>query len=81
MKRAVVKWFSLSKGFGHATPEGGGEDVFLHYRNLPDSTADGGGWKYLVVGEVIGYVPTEGPKGTIATEIVLLESAARRVSP
>ena len=35
---AVVKWFDRKKGFGFATPEEGGEDIFVHQRNI---VADG----------------------------------------
>mmetsp|Transcript_25946 Transcript_25946/g.62697 ORF Transcript_25946/g.62697 Transcript_25946/m.62697 type:complete len:154 (-) Transcript_25946:44-505(-) len=35
---ATVKWFDRKKGFGFATPEEGGEDIFVHQRNI---VADG----------------------------------------
>ena len=31
---ATVKWFDRKKGFGFATPKEGGEDIFVHQRNI-----------------------------------------------
>jgi len=37
---AVVKWFDGKKGYGFATPETGGDDIFVHQLNIPKD-ADG----------------------------------------
>jgi cold shock CspA family protein len=31
---ATIKWFDRKKGYGFATPEGGGDDVFVHALNI-----------------------------------------------
>lgn len=34
MAQGKIKWFNWEKGFGFITPEGGGEDVFIHKTGL-----------------------------------------------
>lgn len=61
-----VKWFSESKGYGFIEPEGGGEDIFVHYSSIK---ADG--FKTLNEGQAVTYNAEKGPKGMHAVEVQL----------
>ena len=54
MSRGTVKWFNDEKGFGFITPEGGGDDLFIHHSNI-----DADGFKSLTEGATVEY--EEGP--------------------
>ena len=60
----TVKWFNDSKGFGFITPEGGAEDVFVHF-----SAIKGDGYKSLNDGQAVELEVTKGPKGLQAAEV------------
>lgn len=60
----VVKWFNDAKGFGFITPEGGGEDLFAHFKEI-----QGTGFKTLKEGQRVQYIAQRGQKGMQATQI------------
>ncbi len=60
----TVKWFNNSKGFGFIEPEGGGDDIFVHYSSIKSD-----GFKTLNEGQSVTYVAEQGPKGFHATEV------------
>src|SRR5213082_3639194 len=54
----TVKWFNAEKGFGFATPDGGGPDVFVHYTAIQTS-----GYRSLDEGQRISFDIEQGQKG------------------
>ncbi len=60
----TVKWFNETKGFGFITPDGGGEDLFAHFREI-----QGSGFKTLKEGQKVEFTAQRGPKGMQAAQI------------
>ena len=55
MARGRVKWFSEEKGYGFIEPEGGGEDVLVHYTEIV-----GEGFRTLEEGSVVEFEVADG---------------------
>jgi cold shock protein len=68
MAIGTVKWFNSSKGFGFITPDGGGEDVFVHF-----SAIQAQGFKTLAESQKVSFDITSGPKGKQAANIRSLD--------
>ena len=60
----TVKWFNESKGCGFISPADGGEDVFVHFREIV-----GDGFKTLAEGQAVNYEVENGPKGLQASNV------------
>jgi CspA family cold shock protein len=70
MATGKVKWFNDQKGFGFIAADNG-KDIFVHH-----SVIEGQGFKTLQDGESVEYDVEEGPKGSKATRVRRLASAA-----
>jgi CspA family cold shock protein len=60
----TVKWFNEEKGFGFIAPDGGGKDLFAHFREIR-----GEGFKTLVESQRVQFEVTQGLKGPQASNI------------
>jgi len=66
MATGIVKWFSNEKGFGFIAPDGGGDDLFVHFSGIADS----GGFKTLEEGAKVEFEVRPGKKGMEAFNVV-----------
>ena len=64
MATGTVKWFNESKGYGFISPADGGDDVFVHFREIV-----GDGFKTLTEGQAVSYEVETGPKGLQASQV------------
>lgn len=71
----TVAWYDEGKGFGFVTPDGGGEDVFVHVRALAD------GLTWLTEGDRVAYEVVRGDKGPQARDLYLVHAAAEDPEP
>jgi len=62
----TVKWFNNAKGYGFIEPEGGGDDVFVHYSAIKSE-----GYRTLNEGQSVTYEVEQGPTGYHATEVLI----------
>jgi CspA family cold shock protein len=65
VSKGTVKWFNASKGFGFITPEGGGDDLFVHHSEIKTD-----GYASLDEGQQVEFEIGQGKKGPCATSVV-----------
>lgn len=66
----TVSWWDGSKGFGFVTPDSGGEDVFVHVRELARGLTE------LSEGDRVSYRASAGEKGPQGTDVRLVSGSA-----
>ncbi len=64
METGTVKWFNEGKGFGFIAPDGGGKDLFAHFKEI-----QGEGFKTLTENQRVQFEVTQGTKGPQASKI------------
>ncbi len=65
----TVKWFNSEKGFGFIQQETGGDDVFVHFRQINNT---GYGRVSLEEGQKVSFEIGEGQKGPQAQNVTIL---------
>jgi CspA family cold shock protein len=60
----TVKWFNESKGFGFITPDGGGQDLFVHHSEIKTT-----GYATLCENQKVQFEVGQGKKGPCATNV------------
>ncbi|MFA9375066.1 cold-shock protein [Poseidonibacter sp.] len=65
----TVKWFNSEKGFGFIQQENGGDDVFVHFRQINNT---GYGRVSLEEGQKVSFEIGEGQKGPQAQNVTIL---------
>ncbi len=67
----TVKWFNATKGYGFIAPDGGQEDVFVHYSAIQSDSS----YRTLNEGDRVEFSIEQSPKGPQATNVTKVYSA------
>jgi cold shock protein len=63
----TVKWFNDAKGFGFISRDQGGDDLFVHFREIQSQ-----GFKSLSEGQKVSFNVTQGQKGMQASQVQVI---------
>ena len=63
----TVKWFNHEKGFGFITPQSGGDDLFVHFKNIQSDS-----FKDLKEGQQVSFIANRGQKGMQAEQVQIM---------
>jgi cold shock protein len=63
----TVKWFNDAKGFGFISRDNGGDDLFVHFREIQSQ-----GFKSLAEGQKVSFNVTQGQKGLQASQVQVI---------
>jgi cold shock protein len=63
----TVKWFNDAKGFGFISRDKGGDDLFVHFREIQSQ-----GFKSLAEGQKVSFSVTQGQKGLQASQVQVI---------
>ena len=69
LSTGTVKWFNDEKGYGFIEQENGGNDLFVHFRQVNNTT---GGRVSLNDGQKVTYEIGEGQKGPQAENVTAI---------
>ena len=64
METGTVKWFNSGKGYGFITPDGGGNDLFVHHTEIKTE-----GYASLEDDQKVQFEIGEGKKGPCANNV------------
>jgi CspA family cold shock protein len=62
--QGTVKWFNADKGFGFISPDGGENDVFVHFSQIQST-----GYRTLEENQRVEFQVTQGAKGPQAEQV------------
>jgi cold shock protein len=67
MATGTVKFFNNEKGWGFIAADDGGDELFVHYKNI-----EGSGFRSLEQGQKVEYVSERTDKGFQAKDVRVL---------